>query len=1136
MQTFKGFFVRLSSNLPFQRPNPDKNLAIAMTLCTVREMTDPDSQGPPSSRALTAETTRVSSSMHDLLAILCVSASEATLAQLASATAKTYSRKTQSEDSVGRIALVCAVCTCAEQSALLMPVLDTLLGCTDTIIEDIAALEASQRKAVAQRIVTHQSHAPLLETLARKCFYAVNVSSGECSSNVVNSNFLSLLNDCVASLCSLVPTDNMTPRSMETIEHASLTAFAILNEFLSHPRSEGDSEGGSEEHGGNLKTHLLKALVTARPFSKMQNLHKTLLELFKIISSTSALWKGSGMADEDNIRTANAAREFIDFVFSNIVSRSYSRLLSLCLLYAEYDEASLLESLKARTAASLNDLDADATLFGLATAFAIEKYNLTTSASSSTKEFYYTWLACMISASGRKAHQFLANLIQDTFAESPLDFNVSTLQAIKNHANILAPFKSIYQELKSHVVEQQRSHGTGGSLSEARLVEIGVLTMNDTKQNISLDKVIADFKGGGGGTAVPRYLFMEILVNDGWYKGYLLPRLLEGMQSEDQDESKTMKALFEGLRKAGKVPAYFLASASGNGSLGALGKVASHMGKMLKSNVPYVPPQLSLQNLEDIKSRLEASLTVLLELNSDADEGFERDCVSAVQTTFTTLQNLFKKEGCTTAGVRFSVDAFGILECSGVLCNRASIAIVDCFLDVIAVKFDVMDMDNDWNGDPRMSQAFELLLKYLRACFPVLVLRIFSLVHGPSTLSPSQCLLIARLLYHLCLTIPSGFLSTDRALTDVAADEAEIDAKNEMPDNSSTVVCLGLFFERFKTVACAEHVGMIASIFIGLLESRRLSSQISERESQFFLHSGPLLDSLRDAVHVVQARHELFSASSRFVDLLPLPLSLKFGAVKWAVWESSFDCGGMNLRRRTSYIKAMIRRYIQLSRDKDSSCENLAAELLRAIVDFQAYRVMHQPVSDDEGVSCVLAGLNELLSEISASSSIERIYGFLSVRTFEVFFSLADSFLTPGVLWIGYEGHDGQGLAAIEKGAQFWERILLSEGGPLAPIVDLEWDTLSHAVTRLFDAIFMMVPTQERTLALITVLFSNCPLLCSIYFASRNIPGLSTHLTPLSALTGKDVLDALRQPSVAHFWSFVKSFLITCTLAGFNSP
>ncbi|KAJ3110525.1 hypothetical protein HK100_003005 [Physocladia obscura] len=771
--------------------------------------------------------------------------------------------------------------------------------------------------------------------------------------------------------------------------------------------------------------------------------------------------------------------DMVNFLFANLTSRSHSRLFCICILFSEYQGSQFVSELKTRTESAIKQLDRIETLFGLAAIFVIEKASRTLSfkqgnlpqppeQQQSTREFYHSWLNKIIASANRRTHQFLVSLFQETYTNFPLDFIIANVLAIRNHP----PFKTLLTEIKSHLAEATVSD-IG---NEQKLVNAGLMVANEKRPTFG--KFMQEFLSTG---QVPKSLYMEILVNDAWYKTQFLPKLIKRGNEADDIFWKAQQNLFDILRKAGRVPSSFLAS------LPELRRPPSSSSQQSR---------LSLADFSAIENRLETCLHVFIELeepsaeNNNADgETFEQDCISSIASLFRSIEALQKipseflsNQHKQKAASIFSVDILsGDLQVSGsvFLCSKSIIAIADCILAAFAKAKSFSNV-----MECRLSEIMRLFVTEMPTCVAALVLRVYSIIYGAiDGLNRRQCLVIARVLYHLIILLPDEYFGDSFGEEETDGNLVGVGGKNKLPTGITGARnrIMHPFFWKYMIVECLEHVDLIMQTYARILQSKTQSQRqaidgalnnaentantLSVPEQRFFEKkprfntASMLLDRYREI-----SERKNFLSSSLATDFVARPNYLTSGGTlnvyNWTVWELSCGTKFGAVFQRTRYIRGKINGFLNDLSCVDEKNQNIGslrvcAEILRAIckyASFTAAQLGSQFFDISESIMCLEVVLNEVLNRIEKSpvlplikGRMQVLFGFLEHEHFGVFFNLF-SVIPVSVLW-NFAGTQAEIPNFDTDIAKFWEeKFLLAVGF-------VSWDILIHAAGVVFNAL-----------------------------------------------------------------------------------
>ncbi|KAI9330435.1 hypothetical protein BDR26DRAFT_871547 [Obelidium mucronatum] len=747
--------------------------------------------------------------------------------------------------------------------------------------------------------------------------------------------------------------------------------------------------------------------------------------------------------------TAASVSELVEFLFSNLTTRSHERLMMIVVSCASICGDQFMGQLKGKVENSMKDSNRLDTLFGLGALFVIEKLGADSSAS---KEYYHFWLSKQIAASSRRIQQFLLALFETTFSKSPSDFNCSTVLSIRNHAI----FKQLLSEIKSHLSEAK-------DIEERKLVELGVLSATTDKRKTNFDALMKDFVSTGN---VPKSLFMEMLINDSWYKTQFLPRLVKRVDGDSDQQWKHQQALFNLLQKSGRVPSSFL---------------TSRANAIIESIQTIGEIPLSLQDLDTLQLRMTNALDVLVQLEETADHAIEKDCLESIYSLFKQINRLFKTPALYLNGVRFSVDDFGTLESYQLFCNSATIAVVDTFLQS-CTKFTQFTMA----VDNRLGEIIHGFVLHLPTTIPTLVLRISSLLYGSAELSRTLSILLSRIVYHVCVWLPASLYtnSLKSAVAELAPDD---DDKTPIPSASSPDSFFLIFFKKYTRVSCPPHMDAVVDTIVKFIETRHWSflnqeegplarkRDIDAKESAFLnsILENPLLPSLVRRREWVTSRQKWISDSVKVI-----PLAVGMSLYDWVLWEVSCPAS-VDVFRRARYVQRNFSVLLEMS----SRLACALADVLRGICDaLKLSNETQQPgleisasaTRETEGLLAVCSTVSKLLAVDPmrewTEADVTTVFSFVdTAANFQSVFNVVG--LLP--LWI-LQSSKGVDDASM----RFWE----------AKFVELEsavsWSVLSDASILLFQGALEWRKSLESAVVVLERFMSCCPTVAAFLLAS----------------------------------------------------
>ncbi|KAI8843839.1 hypothetical protein BJ741DRAFT_589354 [Chytriomyces cf. hyalinus JEL632] len=1115
---------------------------------------------------------------------------DAGMRQMATKAQMVYWRKVKSGDSKGRIRLLSLVAASEFVVAnhVLLGVFDG--GCNDTLAQDLASLNGEERLAVASVIsqtacFNSKSKAnSLLLQLVSHCAKNADADSFEPSKDAANC-FL-LLRDICANL-SQIASRISTPTN--ALANVNLSAFAVLDALardstFRRVSSDLDLDSDSAAEG---------RLVAAISFKlRWPNSHPLYTPVMFTVEAIDASCVSETREESD----LSSAISIVNFLFSNLHTRSHSRLFSIALLYSHRKPQLFIEALKRHTESAIQSLQQLEATFGLACTYLIESSQYASSDSSDTahtyKDNFYPWLAMLASSNdglGRKSHQFLVTLLRDIYPKLPFQFNVSILQALRN--SHLAVFKPLWTDIKAFVAEKSAAQGPHmHGIPEKVLLDLGLPNPNGiARSGPSFEKILQEFgasvpESNGEMSAIvqkgakpakktiPKALFMEILVNDGWYKTSFLPKLMHRSENCPNETWALQQELFDALRKSGRIPASVLSSASLSSTASTL--IQSNVAANL-NEIRTLPQPLSLADLDTLKCRLADSLQILVELEWPIeDPAFEQDCVSGVATIFSTVQNLLAKNlrPSEKKVARFSADVYGELECCEVVCNQASLTVVECFLNALTKlplpllskggqapetatersphrqlnpakrrRQDSVVDEGNHEHDARIRQLVNLFTTRVPACFPALILRLYSLLYGDGdqslleALDTKQCALLARILFHVLVAIPTSSCVFTAKLTD--GDDGESNsrsvldsAKNIRLSPPSSVQCFNVMFKKCLTLACGSSkssVYKVAHVMVCIIESKLWQMtellEMDSRELEFVKHSqtSAIVTQLKRMDALIVEREASLQRHDYCGDM-PMNLIGDVGAfLEWMLWEMSWRQQS-SLLKRLKYIKSTVRSAVSLLQGKTLSEVDCVSfkngwDIFRiailAIVEFatNCETLSHLELKDyEEGIMCMSTAVYSCIPSNTTITASE-LFSFLNPRRFKSFFRLFGSVFDVNLLWVGCSSNE---MASVEKTLIFWETHLAGsdDGSRIPALATVEWNTVVNAVILLLNGLVTVFHGKSFEM-LNVALLEHSPTLSSVFLASdvvHRYGGLTSNAV-LSSLVGKDLLQTLKQ-------------------------
>ncbi|KAJ3408987.1 hypothetical protein HDU80_003643 [Chytriomyces hyalinus] len=1112
---------------------------------------------------------------------------DAGMRQMAAKAQMVYWRKVKSGDSKGRIRLLSLVAASEFVIAnhVLLGVFDG--GCNDTLAQDLASLNGEERLAVASVIsqtacFNSKSKAnSLLLQLVSHCAKNADADSFEPSKDAVNC-FL-LLRDICANL-SQIASRSSTPTN--ALANVNLAAFAVLDALardsaFRRVASDLDLDSDSAAEG-----RLVTAISFKLQWPKSHPLYTPVMFTVEAIDASCV----SETKEESDL---SSAISIVNFLFSNLHTRSHSRLFSIALLYSHRKQQLFIEALKRHTESAIQSLQQLEATFGLACTYLIESSQYASSDSSDTahtyKDNFYPWLAMLASSNdglGRKSHQFLVTLLRDIYPKLPFQFNVSILQALRNSP--LTLFKPLWTDIKAFVAEKSAAQGSHmHGIPEKVLLDLGLPNPNGiARSGPSFEKILQDFgasvpESNGGTSAIvqkgakpakrtiPKALFMEILVNDGWYKTSFLPKLMHRSENCPNETWALQQELFDALRKSGRIPASVLSSASTASTLIQPNAAAN------LNEIRTLPQPLSLADLDTLKCRLTDSLQILVELEWPIeDPTFEQDCIGGVATIFSTIQNLLAKNlrPSEKKVTRFSADVYGELECCEVVCNQASLTVVECFLNSLTklplpllskagqapetatekllqqqgkrCRQDSVVDEGNHEHDTRIRQLVNLFTTRVPACFPALILRLYSLLYGDGdqslqgALDTKQCALLTRILFHVFVAIPTSSCVFTAKLTD--AGDGENNARSDLGSVKNihlslppSVQCFYVMFKKCLTLACGSpksSVYKVAHLMVYVIESKlwqmtseRESLEMDSKELEFLKHSqtSAIVMKLKRLDALIVEREASLQRHDYCRDI-PMNLIGDISAfLEWMLWEMSWRQQS-SLLKRLNYIKSTVRSAVSLLQGKTLSEVDCVSSrngwdifriAILAIVEFatNCETLNHLELKDyEEGIMCMSTSVYSCIPS-NTSITASELFSFLNPRRFKSFFRLFGSVFDVNLLWVGCSSNE---MASVEKTLIFWEAHLAGsdDGSRIPALATVEWNTVVNAVILLLNGLVTVFHGKSFEM-LNVALLEHSPTLSSVFLASGVIHryGSLTSNAVLSSLVGKDLLQTLKQ-------------------------
>ncbi|KAJ3063073.1 hypothetical protein HDU98_001061 [Podochytrium sp. JEL0797] len=950
-----------------------------------------------------------------------------------------FRRKTLALDAAGRQRILCAFPVAAVAVLFVVGVGQSEEAVQDAFVADLAALPPAPRTLLLSALLLALdagNDAALLRRI---------VASDNANMDKVKAALAKALKECA---------------------NVSETHRLLALEMLDNAAEE---ENRNEAiHDSNNELEILRVLASSK-FNHNNPLETTIAALVECIVLNPSL---DDQPESPSDPSPSPSAEILDFLFGNLESRSLSRLLLVSTVTASSQGLPYIRDLKLRTENAIKESDRLATLFGFCSLFLIDKFNAIPANpsinASNTKEYYYSWLSKLISSLGRRAHQFLLSLLEDTFKLSPTEFNYATIQALRNHT----PFKSLFLAIKTHLTEAD-------DVDEKKLEKAGVLMPNEKRNTFS--KVMQEFVASGG--LVPKSLFMEILVNDAWYKNHFLPRLLTRGDGVTDEAWKHQQHLFDILKKSGKVPSSFLAARA----------------TTLANNLQNVGESaLSLTQLSEIQTRMTVALQVFIELDDTSDSGFQQDCLASITNLFKTIDSLFEVPPALISSFKFSVNEFGELECFGIYCNKATISIVDTFLNA-CTHFGPLSIASE----TRFTQLMRSLITLLPCCVPTLILRIYSLLYGSATLTHPQALVLSRIVYHAAVWVPPSLFSHVPTTTAPA---------KLLPDAHAPPVLLCLL-QQFLTVSCSNHVGTVVDTILMMIQSKPwlfdgeagVDGMVVEsrtRESEVLESAMDTVALVRQKWRQVERRRGVVESRKRTrggggAALLDSVVGVS-SAREWAVWEVTCPSGvGEGLVARMEYVKQNVRAVV------DAKGARGWGWLVCGVCDGVRWMEGRRREGgwDKEGMMLVCCALVESGGVgFEGEEEVGALFGFVDVARFRVLFDLVSVVIPARLLWC---------VGGFEGAARFWE-------GKVAGCVGVvEWDVLGQAAALLFEG-SLERRRDESEMVVFENFLSTCPTVSAILLA-QSTSCWSDEYIPISQLIPDGISSLLSESTLAPF-------------------
>jgi hypothetical protein len=256
-----------------------------------------------------------------------------------------------------------------------------------------------------------------------------------------------------------------------------------------------------------------------------------------------------------------------DLNFSNHNSRNVSDTES------SKNTGTFTDSLRTRLELDITEGKRSAVLLGLCCLWLLSSSSSLSISSStaiptvSANSYFVKWFSYFITTLNGRQTQFLTSVVQDaikhTSSESLLKSLLLVLMDVTSKSlgasgsNSSLTLNSVWRQLITQIKERIHELQSTSSPSKPGANKSGFSTTTGASttfsgtgnsSRIDVGKLLSDFEKTG---VIPKQFFIEILVNDSWYKKQFLPSLLS---PEPNETKQTRLGFFEVLKCAGRVP------------------------------------------------------------------------------------------------------------------------------------------------------------------------------------------------------------------------------------------------------------------------------------------------------------------------------------------------------------------------------------------------------------------------------------------------------------------------------------------------------------------------------------------------------------------------------------------------------
>ncbi|KAJ3377657.1 hypothetical protein HDU84_008352 [Entophlyctis sp. JEL0112] len=982
--------------------------------------------------------------------------------------AATYIRKAQSADVPGRQAVLISFAekddpVCAR---FISDVLESSIA-RSVLLQDIRSLSSSHKHAESARgrlvfvlvaLACSAGESPLFST-------ATSELAGNCVdqlakdgvweiarlptrqllplSPVDHSAARILFSDAVSALHKLAPTAAAAGISAEvdscydvsSAESIALRAFAWLELYSS--ADCGPSDDAMDIDGNIDVLRSSRAVLNAFGEAEQTDFGPILAFLGPLFDCVLVTSVGSSQTNSSENFPVD---DMVRFLFANLTSRSHEKLFAICITFATFlaksgkprVKSAFEQSLKKQTENAIQNLLAVESVFGFASLLLLDT-KVTTMGQSPTaqKENYHDWLAGAMSKATRRVHQFVTSLLRDIFSIAPHTFNIATVQALREVAASNTACKQLLNDIKTHLVDP----ATG--VDSLVLAAAGLASSRgSTSGRLTFAVVLEEFIKTG---SVPKSLYVEILVNDSWYKSQFLPALFS-RTTDDKWESQQL--LIEHLRRANRIPKSFLSA-------------------MTETKAPEYS-SLSLKDFAAVIERLETALQVLNSLDiSNSDNGeLHRECTEGTANLFREIERLFNSDCVRDTNGRLYVDAFGELCVFGdarILCTPETLSVAETILEACAgAGVGTLPTDSSTYTEyvsRKIGVIIQLFVEHMPTCLHSLILRVYSLVYGEAALdSPRQTEVLAVVLFHLF------------ALTN---DTPRLEDWSAIPNGGERLGArtqLMMFFKKYMTVECRAHVDAIAGSVAQKIDESGGGVAQAECPSPTD-HLSKFANVLRKRIFRVSERRN--ALASRVVVFAPYA-DYDNTTATVADWAGSVFA-------RLVYVRGMIDAFIRpIDEDSYDARLNAISALLKVVCE-QWVVDSHR---NHEGILCIAMVMSEILNSTQCSDTSKAIciaYEKVEAMHLHSFFNLF-SVLSVNHLWcIGRVPHSLD-PSAIKHTATFWETKFLDAVGIIP------WISLNQAANLLFEGLLATINEDGA----LEVFLESCPTVSSILLSNSS--------------------------------------------------